>query len=105
MEKVTVKFGYEILLLEDLLEDILEFTVVSFQDSVLSAHVKRPFLHDSVLETAVSKIFDGLNKIGYQSFTRYAELKNNWLASTREYFPVHHRRDKIFYRSVKVGTI
>jgi len=33
----------------DFLEDILETTVVTFQDGVLSGHVKRPFLTNSHL--------------------------------------------------------
>ena len=44
----------------DLLEDVLEAAVVSLQDSVLGAHVQRPFLFQSVLHTTVSEPFDGL---------------------------------------------
>lgn len=50
-----------ILLLKDILENILESAVVSFQDGVLGAHVERPFLLDGVLEAAVSEAGDGLS--------------------------------------------
>ena len=46
--------------LEYFLENILEFAIVSLENGVLGAHVERPLLHDSVLETTVCKIFDRL---------------------------------------------
>ena len=47
-------------LLKDLLEDVLETTVVGLQDGVLGTQVQGPLLADGILEAAVSKARDGL---------------------------------------------
>merc|ERR1711976_452828 len=44
----------------NLLEDILEASIILLQDCVLCAHVQRPFLVKSIFEAAVCKISDGL---------------------------------------------
>lgn len=51
-------------LIEDFLEDILEPPIVGLKDGVLGTHVERPFLLDGVLEAAVGKARDGLQKAG-----------------------------------------
>ena len=55
-----VKLSKQHELLEDIFEDVLEFSVVSFENSVFGAHVKWPPLQDSILETAVGKVFNSL---------------------------------------------
>lgn len=55
--------GLEVLLvggLVDLLEDILESTIVLLEDGVLGAHVERKLLVKSQLEGSVSETSDGL---------------------------------------------
>jgi hypothetical protein len=47
-------------LLVDFLEDVLEPSVVLFQDSVLGCHVKRVFSLESELETTVGKVINAL---------------------------------------------
>lgn len=47
----------------DLLEDVFEFPIVSFQYSVFSAEVKRPALVERVSHGAVRKVGYGLGRI------------------------------------------
>lgn len=49
-----------VLLLEDILEDVLEATIVLLEDSVLGAHVEGKTLHESHLEGGVGEASDGL---------------------------------------------
>lgn len=57
------KFATCILLLVDFLKDVLESSVVSFQDCVLCAHVQGPLLHDCILEAGMGKSSDALKEI------------------------------------------
>lgn len=41
------------LLLEDVLEDVFEPSIVGLEDGVLCAHVQRPLLANGILEAAV----------------------------------------------------
>lgn len=41
------------LLLEDVLEDVFEPSIIGLEDGVLCAHVQRPLLADGILEAAV----------------------------------------------------
>lgn len=50
------------ILVVNLLEDVLEATVITFQDGVFGAQVQRPLLLQGKLETAVSKTCDGLKE-------------------------------------------
>lgn len=47
-----------LLLVVNLLKDVLEATVVLFQNGVLRAEIERPFLGKSILEAAVGKTSD-----------------------------------------------
>jgi hypothetical protein len=49
-----------VVLLVDLLEDVLEATVVLLQDGVLGAHVQGKTLHESHLERGVGEATDGI---------------------------------------------
>ena len=44
--------------LVDLLEDVLEASVVSLKDGVFCAHVQRPLLLDGILHAAVCESFN-----------------------------------------------
>lgn len=43
------------LLLEDVLEDVFEPSIVGLEDGILGAHVQRPLLANGILEAAVCK--------------------------------------------------
>lgn len=49
-----------VVLVVHLVEDVLEAAVIGFQDGVFGAHVKRPLLHEGVLEASLGEVLDGL---------------------------------------------
>ncbi len=51
---------YDYVRIKDLLEDILEASVVALEDGVLGTQIERPLLLQSKLETAVSEANDRL---------------------------------------------
>ena len=61
-EALGLKFLLVVLLV-DLLEDVLEATIVFLQDSVLGAHVQRQVLHQGHLEAGVGKATDGVIRV------------------------------------------
>lgn len=45
---------------KDLFKDVLEPSVVAFEDGILGAHIQRPALHQCILEAGMGKICNGL---------------------------------------------
>ena len=46
----------------NLLEDVLEASIISLQNSVLGGHVKRPLLLEGILHATVGESIDGLEE-------------------------------------------
>ena len=70
----------------DLLEDVFEPAIILLQNGVLCAHVQRPFLLYSILETAVSEAGDRLK----HKVTHIKHLRTHWsLNSHKETFKLY----------------
>ena len=75
-------FTVQYLRLEDLLEEVLESSVVSLHDSVLCTEVEWPSLVQSVLHTTFSKSSDWLSKNNKKSLYT---IMTSWRSSRQLY--------------------
>jgi len=56
------RLGRNDLLLVNLFKDVLESTIILLQNGVFGAQIKRPFLHEGIVETRLSEPSDGLDQ-------------------------------------------